>query len=310
MKKNYKFKSIVIYILCSIFLVACNVEKAKTENINSTETIIETVNIPAPDSPEIVMESENIPLRTEETKESEIATQEDIFQEENIQNEIVEAPSEDPLPPSNGYLIVIDPGHQQKGNSDKEPIGPGAAETKAKVSAGTRGCVSGLAEYELTLQVGLKLQEELLSRGYEVIMVRTTHDVDISNSERAQIANENQADAFIRIHADGYDDSSVHGATTLCQTPGNPYNGNLHDASRSLSEAVLEGMAAETGCKKRGVKETDTMSGINWCQVPVTIVEMGFMTNPEEDELMATEEYQQKLAKGIADGIGKFLENP
>ena len=212
-------------------------------------------------------------------------------------------------PEEKDFLVVIDAGHQQYGNSEQEPIGPGASETKAKVAGGTKGCSTGIPEYQLTLALAQKLEAELTARGYKVIMVRNSNDVNISNAERAEVANNAEADAFIRIHANGSTNSGANGAMTICQTQSNPYNGDLYYWSRMLSDYVLDNLVASAGCAKEYVWETDTMSGINWCQVPVTIVEVGYMTNPEEDQRLATEDYQNKLVQGIANGIDQYALN-
>ncbi|MEE1305732.1 MAG: N-acetylmuramoyl-L-alanine amidase [Agathobacter sp.] len=205
------------------------------------------------------------------------------------------------------YLIVIDPGHQKQQNTQLEPIGPGATRRKIKVAGGTRGVATGKYEYQLNLEVSLKLEAELKKRGYEVVLIRRTHNVNISNSQRAKIANNLKADAFIRIHANGSDSSYISGAMTLCMTQNNPYNASLYSKSYKLSSRVLSGLVKATDCKNQGIGRVDNMSGINWSKVPVTIVEMGYMTNYEEDRKMATSSYQKKIAIGIANGINSYF---
>ncbi|MCR5214640.1 MAG: N-acetylmuramoyl-L-alanine amidase [Eubacterium sp.] len=209
---------------------------------------------------------------------------------------------------ASGKVIVIDPGHSSKVASGTEPLGPGSSETKAKDSGGTKGVATGIYEYQLNMTMAEKLKTELESRGYTVYMTRTDNYTAISCMERAQVANDKNADAYIRIHADGSDNSSASGAMTICITPDNAFVKEMYSESKRLSECLLNSYCSATGYKNRGVWETDTMSGNNWSKVPTTLIELGFMTNPTEDSQMNDASFQEKMVSGMADGIDKFFE--
>lgn len=206
-----------------------------------------------------------------------------------------------------GLTVVLDPGHSAVVAPGTEPLGPGSSEYKAADASGTSGVASGVREYELTLNISVQLKAELEERGYTVLMTRESNDVPVSCIERANVANNAGAAAYVRIHANGSENQGAAGAMTICTTPGSPYASELYSASRNLSDCILNKYCEMTGCRSEGVWETDTMSGNNWSRVPVTIVEMGYMTNPQEDLLMQTPEYQSKIVQGIANGIDLFL---
>ncbi len=204
-------------------------------------------------------------------------------------------------------IVAIDAGHQARGDSSTEPIGPGSSVKKAKVAAGTSGVVTKVPEYKLTLAVAKKLKKELVNRGYKVMMIRKSNDVNISNKERALKANRT-SDICIRLHADGIGNSSVAGASALYPSKSNKYVGKLSSKCQRLSEAVLSEMCNSSGARKRGLSQRDDLTGTNWSTIPVTLIEMGFMTNPEEDRKMQTESYQKKLAEGMAEGVERYFE--
>ena len=237
---------------------------------------------------------------------SEATIKESIADEENT--EIVITTEEAKV---EKHLIAIDPGHQgpDVDMSDMEPNAPGSSEMKAKATGGTLGKYTQVPEYQLNLDISLKLRDALISEGYDVIMTREDNDKAISNAERAKFANESGADVSIRIHANGSEDTSVNGALAMVGSPGNPYVGKLYDDSYKLADAVLSSYCDTTGMKNLGVQTTDTMTGINWSSIPVMILEMGFMSNETDDKNMQNAQYQDKMVQGIINGINKYFEN-
>ena len=204
--------------------------------------------------------------------------------------------------PLTGVKIGIDPGHQAKGNNQKETVAPNSKKTKPKVSSGTAGVKTRIPEYKTVLEISLKLRDALVDKGAEVYMTRETHDVNISNQERAKMMNALGVDLVLRIHCDGVDNRSKHGIALYCSK-----SNSIAAESYRACEAILPALCEVTGAKNNGIVSNDNYTGQNWSTVPCLMVECGFASNPEEDVLLNTEDYQLKLADGLTQGIIDYI---
>ena len=239
-----------------------------------------------------------------ETEESEEPQDEAGQEGQEAEAEQEAAPVE-----SNGRKVAIDPGHQgyHIDMSELEPVGPGSQEMKAKATQGTKGSFTGVPEYELNLSISKQLAQELQGRGYEVMLTRQDNDTAISNRERALLAADFGADIYLRIHANGSENPNDSGALTMVPSANNPYIAQLHNKSYALGEAVINAYCQSCGLTNRGVMFSDNMAGTNWSQVPVTILEMGFMTNQSDDIYMQNAEFQSRMVQGIANGVDQYF---
>jgi N-acetylmuramoyl-L-alanine amidase len=204
-------------------------------------------------------------------------------------------------------VIVIDAGHGGTVNSDKERISPDSNVMKLKYAYGATGIYTKVPEYKINLYVSLKLANYLHKAGYKVILTRTSNFQSISNIERAVIGNNNKADLVIRIHADGSSNHAVTGATTL--VPGDRgYAKGISTVSRKYGTIIQKSLIDTVGMKNRGVVQRTDLTAFNWSKVPVVLVEMGFLSNENEDKLLSNSLYQDKIAKGLFYGINKVLK--
>jgi N-acetylmuramoyl-L-alanine amidase len=205
-------------------------------------------------------------------------------------------------------LIVIDPGHDLRGNRATEPIGPGSATLKIKDGGGTRGVATGVSEAELVLDVSLRLRRLLEHAGVRVVMTRArTAGTSIGNVARARIANEAHAKLFLRVHADGHQDTAVRGSHTLVPALRPGWTDDVYRPSRRAARLVQAELVAALGFPDRGITEHTDFTGFNWADVPVILVEMGFMTNPTEDRALATPRVRAAAARGLCRGTLRFL---
>lgn len=224
------------------------------------------------------------------------------------QAEQVPADSPDTVQP-NGHVVCLDPAHQNSkmDMNAEEPMGPGAELPKVRETTDLKGVSTNIYEYELALDVSMKVRELLESRGYTVIMTRTDYETAKLNMDRAKMAGDEGAEIFVQLCANADILGQQSGAQALCPSGTNPYVANLSEASGKLSACILNTYCEATGFANLGVQNGDNMTGINWSTVPVTILQMGFMTSENDDNRMADVEFQEIMAKGIADGIDAYF---
>lgn len=199
-------------------------------------------------------------------------------------------------------LICLDPGHGTLPaiGRQREPIGPGSAITKIKDGGGAAG------EAEAALAIARRTGTLLLRRGYRVAMTRTGSTFRGGNIERARFCNRRGAALMLRIHADGSSDASRRGASTLFPAVRRGWTDDVYGRSRRAARAIQGALVDATGARDLGLVERSDLTGFNWADVPVVLVETGFMTNPAEGRRLRTSAYQWRVARGLAAGVAGF----
>lgn len=218
-------------------------------------------------------------------------------------------PTKTPTPTPAGHKIALDPGQQEKAMTEDEPIGPGASTMVDKMSYGATSTTTGKREYEWSLAFTLKVKEELMARGYDVFMTREENNVELSNADRAKLANESGAQIYISIQADAASNVDAKGIYAQIPSKSNSFIGSMYEDCKSMAGFIQSALIEATGAKDRGLSETDKVTTLNWSKIPVTVLQLGFMSNKEEDKNLWSEDYQKKMVKAICDGIDAYFES-
>ncbi|MCI9252061.1 MAG: polysaccharide deacetylase family protein [Lachnospiraceae bacterium] len=176
-------------------------------------------------------------------------------------------------------LIVLDPGH---GGEDE-------------------GCSrDGVQEKKINLHIVYQIQKELLEMGYRVRLTRNG-DQELTLEERAKAANETGADLYISIHQNASEEADAEGIEVWYSSQ------NQREESQRLSRIIQKYAVRSTGAVSRELVENEELYVIRECTMPSCLIETGFLTNKAERKKLESPEYQEQLAKGIAEGIDAYL---
>ncbi|MFK4415297.1 N-acetylmuramoyl-L-alanine amidase [Bacillus sp. RC251] len=311
--KYIKIMSMIVFI--GIYMGGCSQEEPKKEVTSSMQEKKQDNKEDAP----VEKQQEEQEKKEVQTNEQVEHKQEEVPAEEKKEEATPVQPTEQPRQNNEQkvqsnekqgkFLVVIDPGHQQKANLNLEPIGPGATTQKYKVTDGTTGVVTKKREAVLVLEMASVLKEKLEAKGIQVLMTRTSQDVDISNKERATFANDHKANLFLRLHVDGSENPNQSGFAVLTPAEGSPYTKEIYAESLQISQTIVNKMRENHQVKVNGIKFRDDLSGFNWAKVPGVLLELGFMSNSEEDKKLSDPQYVNSLLQSVTDSVDEYRKS-
>lgn len=203
-------------------------------------------------------------------------------------------------------IVMLDPANQAVVNAEQVEIGPNTDVTKQGASTGNVGTILGTKESELNLTYAKLLKTELESRGYQVLMTRDTDEINLSNKDRALLANDSEATVYVRIQMNFSENSSLTGVMGVCMTPDSEFNSDLYNDSYRLTTRLIQGVLDNTACTNQGIYETDQMTAINWSEKPVALIKLGYLSNEEEESKLIDQDYQKEIVQGLADGLDAY----
>ena len=288
MKNMRRLSFAFTLIICSFIFVGCRISNNTNETLNDG----------------LISESNQNSLRKSENEKDELKKLEEdknnLEENKDIINEEISSKNK------NGIKIVLDPGHSKNPGTEKEKISPDSNEMKLKDTSGSVGLISKKNEYEIAMDITLKLKEILEKDGYTVVLTKDNVETPLSSIERAEVGNRENANLMIRIHCDSFSNSNAKGSSMLVPNQRGYITKEISEKSIEYGKNIIEEYTKKTGLNNRGLQYRSDLTGFNWSKIPVVLLELGFISNPEEDKFLSSEENISTIAEGIKNGIEKI----